>query len=97
MTKLKDERDAGERQRQRKAIIDMVSGYTRLHSKRELIEKFIQDNLPNVQNPEDITEQFSAFWWAGYDNAMQRLCAEERLKQLFSSTYSLSGSRYAMT
>jgi type I restriction enzyme R subunit len=80
LAKLKDVQDAGEQQRQHKAIIDLVSGDARLRSKRELIEKFIRDNLPNVPDANAIPEHFSAFWRAEYDSAMQSMCEEEGLE-----------------
>jgi type I restriction enzyme R subunit len=33
-----------------------------LRSKRELIEKFIQENLPVLEDTDDIPEAFDKFW-----------------------------------
>lgn len=78
--KLKDEKDDGERQRQSKAILDIVSGDARLRSKRELIQKFIHENLPNITDSAAVATHFSAFWRAEYDSALQNLCADEGLE-----------------
>lgn len=77
--KLRDEKDSGEQQRQRKAILDMVLGDAKLRSKRDLIERFINDNLPNVPNSAAIPEHFSAFWKESYTEALQKICDEEQL------------------
>ncbi len=77
--KLKDEKDSGEQQRQRKAILDMVAGDAKLRSKRDLIERFINDNLPNIPNSAAIPEHFSAFWKENYTAALQAICDDEQL------------------
>ncbi len=51
-----------EREKQRKAISDILSGDTQLRSKKELIERFIEENLPMVGNADQIEEAFETFW-----------------------------------
>lgn len=46
---------------QRKAIMDMLAGEVVLRSKRELIEKFIESNLPNIEDSDDIVEAFDLY------------------------------------
>ena len=50
LARLKGKTDEDERQKQAKAILDMVAGDSRLGSKRELVERFILENLPYVSN-----------------------------------------------
>ena len=45
-----------------KEIIDMVAGETELRSKKELIQKFIEKNLPNIKDDENIEDEFNRFW-----------------------------------
>ena len=70
LAKLKDAAPE-EQEKQKKALIDIIAGDAQLRSKRELIEKFIQENLPNVSDSEDIPEAFDSYW------------EEERKRELF--------------
>ncbi len=47
LAKLKEAKHS-EIEKQKKAIIDLLSGEVELRSKRELIEKFIEENLPHI-------------------------------------------------
>jgi len=68
-----------EREKQRKAIVELIVGEAQLRSKRELIEKFIRENLPQIEDAEDIPEQFTSFWTTERLNALQQLSKEENL------------------
>lgn len=70
-----------ERERQRKSIVDLLSGDVQLRSKRELIEKFIQENLPHIEDPEDIADEFFAFWDEEQQAAIMELVKEENLDE----------------
>lgn len=63
----------------RKLILDSVAGDIELRSKRELIEKFIEQNLPKVTDAAEIPETFEAFWETERLAAFERLCKEEQL------------------
>lgn len=82
-------------QQQKKAIMDMLSGDIQLRSKRELIEKFIEENLPRINNPDNIEDEFQTYWHEEKILALAKLCEEEHLdKQQFNSLierYSTSG------
>lgn len=77
--KLKDTKDEDEQKKQRKAILDMVAGDAKLRSKRELIEKFINENLANVPSSSEVPKHFGAFWRDSYKSALNELCEEEQL------------------
>jgi type I restriction enzyme R subunit len=51
-----------EAQKQKKAIMDLLGGEVTLRSKRELIEKFIQENLPKIDDADNIPDEFERFW-----------------------------------
>ncbi|MCB9344368.1 MAG: type I restriction endonuclease subunit R [Lewinellaceae bacterium] len=68
-----------EREKQRKAIIDLLGGEAQLRSKKELIEKFINENLPRIKDVETIPEEFDTFWNSERANALAALCSEEKL------------------
>ncbi|RYZ65125.1 MAG: type I restriction endonuclease subunit R, partial [Proteobacteria bacterium] len=67
-----------EKERRQKEILDMVSGDVRMRSKRELIEKFIVENLPLVQNG-SIEEDFENFMDIEKQKAFNKFVVEEQL------------------
>ncbi|WP_282031750.1 type I restriction endonuclease subunit R [Winogradskyella eximia] len=64
---------------QKKGIIDMLSGDVELRSKRELIEKFIEENLPHIDDVDNIQDEFERFWQDEKIIALSNLCEEEHL------------------
>lgn len=68
-----------EQEAQKKAIVDLVSGDTQLRSKRELIEKFIRENLPRIEDSDDVPHEFESFWNEERQVALTRLSNEESL------------------
>ena len=74
-------KDAPEKEQEsrKKNIMDMVSGDVQMRSKKELIEKFIQENLPHVQTGEDVADKFKEFWQAQDQAHIEQLCEEEGL------------------
>lgn len=65
--------------KKRKEIIDLLSGEAHLRSKRELIEKFIQQNLPYIDDADDIPDAFEKYWNDEQIIAFKKLCQEENL------------------
>ncbi|MFT5328533.1 MAG: type I restriction enzyme R subunit [Planctomycetaceae bacterium] len=63
----------------RKLILDSVAGDIELRTKKELIEKFIEQNLPKVGAVAEIPESFETFWDVERVAAFDQLCKEERL------------------
>jgi type I restriction enzyme R subunit len=78
LAKLKDA-NSTEAQAQKKAIIDLLGGDITLRSKRELIEKFIDDNLPHIEDEDAIEEEFEQYWQDQKVLALGKLCEEEHL------------------
>ena len=78
LAKLKDAKSA-DAQVQKKAIIDMLSGDVELRSKRELIEKFIEENLPKINDVDAIQDEFERFWHEEKIMALSKMCEEEHL------------------
>jgi type I restriction enzyme R subunit len=66
-----------------------------LRSKRELIEKFIEENLPRIENADSIQEEFEQYWQDQKVLALAKLCDDEQLdKEQFKAlidTYIFSG------
>ena len=66
-------------EKHRKEIIDLLTGETNLRSKRELIEKFIYENLPHIEDSDNIQEEFEKFWTDEQILAFKKICEEENL------------------
>ena len=60
-------------------IFNLLSTEKTLRSKRELIEKFIQENLPEIMDTDDIIPVFEKFWNSEQQNAFNQLITEENL------------------
>lgn len=78
LAKLKNAKKK-DQENQRSSIIDLLGGDAKLRSKKELIEKFILENLPNIQDSDAIKDEFSAFWEREQQDAYVKLCQEEQL------------------
>lgn len=60
-------------------IFNLLSSETTLRSKRELIEKFILENLPVIIDTEDVAPEFDKFWNAEQQKAFNKIVEEEKL------------------
>ena len=74
LAKLKDSTE-DEQEKQKKAILEIMSGDAQMRSKRELIERFIQENLPHIDDSDNIPEEFENYW------SKERLLAVEKLSK----------------
>jgi type I restriction enzyme, R subunit len=68
-----------EQEQQKKAILDMLSGEIQLRSKRELIEHFIEEHLPHIDNLDAIQDEFEKYWNEQKILALGKICEEEEL------------------
>ena len=66
---------------QKKAILDLLAGEVELRSKRELIEKFIEENLPHIDDVDAIPDEFEKYWNDQKVLALGKICDEEQLDQ----------------
>ncbi len=78
LSQLKGEKAEGAKAK-RKAIIDLLGGDITLRSKRELIQKFIDENLPHIKDADNIEDEFEKFWQDQKVLALGKLCEEEHL------------------
>ena len=79
LAQLKGEKTPSAAAVQRKAIIDLLGGDIQLRSKRELIQKFIDENLPNIKDGDNIEDEFEKYWQDQKVLALGKLCEEEHL------------------
>ena len=78
LAKLKQTKTS-EAAKQKKAIMDLLGGEVELRSKRELIEKFIEENLPFILDADNIQDEFEKYWQEQKVLALNKLCEEEHL------------------
>ncbi len=78
LAKLKEAKHS-DIEKQKKAIIDLLSGEIELRSKRELIEKFIEENLPHIDDVDAIQDEFEKYWQEQKLLALGKICDEENL------------------
>lgn len=79
LANLKNSVSVEDKEKQLKSIMDIVAGDTQLRSKRELIEKFINEHLPIIEDSEDIPDEFVQFMSAEKIEAIKSLSKEEGL------------------
>lgn len=65
----------------RKSILDMLGSETQLRSKRELIERFINEQMPHVATSEGMEGAFADFWKEERQKAFEAICTEEGLDE----------------
>ncbi|MCX2741996.1 type I restriction endonuclease subunit R [Pontibacter anaerobius] len=68
-----------EKERQKKSILDTLTGEPSLRSKRELIRKFIEESLPKIIDADDVQEEFEKFWAREQQAAFEAIATEEKL------------------
>lgn len=64
-----------------KEISNLLNTEVSLRSKRELIEKFIQESLPHIEDTDIIPEEFEKFWNEEQEKALQDLVKTENLSE----------------
>jgi type I restriction enzyme R subunit len=60
-------------------ITNIINTHTQLRSKRELIEKFISQNIPEIEDTDSIPQEFDKFWIEEQRNAFNELVKSENL------------------
>ncbi len=62
-----------------KEIQNLLATEVELRSKRELIERFIQENLPVIADTDEVATEFDKYWTEEQQKAFQQLVKEENL------------------
>jgi type I restriction enzyme, R subunit len=60
-------------------IANIINTHTQLRSKRELIEKFISQNIPEIEDTDSIPQEFDKFWMEEQRTAFNELVKSENL------------------
>lgn len=64
----------------RKAVMDLLGSEIQLRSKRELIERFINEYMPHIGTSKDVETKFDAYWAAEREKSLAALCKAEKLE-----------------
>lgn len=70
-----------EQQTQRQNIVNIINGNAQLCSKRELIERFIDEHLMSLEDVDAVDDMFEKFWDEEKIKAFDELCEEENLNK----------------
>lgn len=70
-------RDAS--QAKKKMVYDLLGSERHLRSKRELIEKFIEQHMSTMSRDQSVTEAFNDFWDEEKTNSISEICASENI------------------
>lgn len=81
LIKFKSKKAGKDRESIEKDIANLLNTEVSLRSKRELIEKFIQENLPHIEDSDTIPDEFEKFWNIEQENALQDLIKTENLSE----------------
>jgi type I restriction enzyme R subunit len=75
-SKVDQEGKGGDTERE---IANIINTHTQLRSKRELIEKFISQNIPEIEDTDSIPQEFDKFWIEEQRTAFNVLVKSENL------------------
>lgn len=75
-SKVEQDGKGGDTERE---IANIINTHTQLRSKRELIEKFISQNIPEIEDSDSIPQEFDKFWIEEQRTAFNKLVKSENL------------------
>lgn len=73
-------KDAHKKQQYRSQVQDIISTNHNLYDKQELIQKFLDDNIPRMVNGQSVQDAFAAFWDIEKERALDDLCQQEAIQ-----------------
>jgi type I restriction enzyme R subunit len=79
LAKLADTKKPKDHEQQKKTISDILASNSELRSKKELIERFIEENLPLVRDSDLVADEFDNYWTIEKKKAVILLSKEENL------------------
>ena len=79
LVKFKSKHSGKDKESIEKEIANLLNTEVSLRSKRELIDKFIQESLPNIEDTDTIPEEFEKFWNVEQEKALEELIDTENL------------------
>ncbi len=79
LVKLKS-KDHNDKKQYESEVFNLLGSELTLRSKRELIEKFIKENLPEIEDSADIQDEFEKYWSQEQQKAFEDLVKDEKLQ-----------------
>ena len=80
LIKLKDNQKKDSEQIENE-IFNLLNTEMQLRSKKELIERFIRENLPVILDTDDIPQEFEKYWTVEQEKAFLKMVEEEKLSK----------------
>ncbi|MGL5132262.1 MAG: type I restriction endonuclease subunit R, EcoR124 family, partial [Planktothrix sp.] len=68
-------------QQKKDFILELIGKEAQLRSKRDLLEKFIEERIPAIEPEDKVEKVFQNFWNQERDEAIRQLCIKENLKE----------------
>ena len=81
LVKFTSKHSAKDKESIEKEIANLLNTEVSLRSKRDLIDKFIHESLPNIEDTDTIPEEFEKFWNVEQQKALQELVKTENLSE----------------
>ncbi|MDN5053244.1 hypothetical protein PJV92_12210 [Aliarcobacter butzleri] len=78
---FKESENEEQKAKQKEEISNLLNNNPQLRSKRELIEKFINENLVKIDSSENIEDEFIKFWDEEKIKAFEQIAEEENLNK----------------
>ena len=86
LAKMKAESNNEKQEQEISRILSMIGSDPTLRSKQALIEKFIREMMPHIDDADDISSRFDQYWEDEKTMALSAICAKEGLdKAQFSA------------
>lgn len=94
LRELHDEEGAEAKETKRQIIANIINSDPTLLSKKELIEKFMNEHLDGIPANADVEEEFEYFWEREKRQALEKIATEEKLDtdklQILVNRYEIS-------
>lgn len=81
LIKFQSKQNTKDKESIEKDIFNLLNTEVSLRSKRELIERFIQESLPHIEDTDTIPEEFEKFWNLEQKKALQEMVKTENLSE----------------
>ena len=73
------ESDPKEQEKRKQEIVNLLAGETNLRPKRELLQRFMDEQLPLIKEVDEIPVKFETFWTQEQNRAFEQIVKEENL------------------
>lgn len=66
-------------QKKRAIVLDLLGSEQQLRSKRELIERFIEENMPHIPAGQTVEDAFEDYWTEQRESEIKNICMAEKI------------------